>query len=121
MPCQIIIFFRFACFSLCYTRVMGVYIIPEHFFPYLDNGLIVSKDNIIRIQLNHFLQANHYNVHIIPRKIEQSLDILIIERLRIDHIAVPCDNVCAKLFISAVFHLLQNFRRNVILKICDGI
>jgi hypothetical protein len=61
--------------------------------------LVVSKDDVVGVQLDNFLQANNNNVSVIPVELKQKGDVLL---GWVHHVAVPCHDVYAKLFMGAV-------------------
>lgn len=95
--------------------------VPEDFSPDLGDGLVIAQYDIVRIELNHFLETDHNKIDILPRKIKQPFHILRSQGLRINHITVPRDRIDPKLLIRTIFIFLQHLTRNIIFEILQRI
>ena len=87
------------------------------FPPHCCDGIVVAQQNIIRVEFNHFLQANNNNVNILWVEIKQSVKILWFQAFRVNHVAVPCQYIGTKLLITAILCFFNDFIRYVVLKI----
>lgn len=117
MASKIIISLWLMSFPFSYSRVVRINMIPENFPPSLSDCVIISKYNIIRVQLNHLLEADNHNINIISGKIKHPFYFFLIDHLRIDHITIPCNNIGPKFFISTIFSLVKHTTDYIIFEI----
>lgn len=91
--------------------------IKNDFWPIIEYVFIISQDNIITVQLNDFLQTKDNQINIMIQKGKYFLLLFEIKPQRINHTAIPCHNVHFDLLICAIFRLVEDFPRYVVLEI----
>ena len=89
----------------------------DHLAPVLDDLVVAADEHVEGVQLHHLLQADHQDVRLVHREVEQLLLVLLRQLLGVDRVAVPGEDEQHGLLVGAVLDLFQHVLGDVVVEV----